>query len=371
MRARYVDAGRGLLVAAMVYGHVMQFFADTQIFPLAGRLVDGINLLVFPSFVFFFGVTAALAYLSRPFSQALPGMVRTAVRAWLAFVLSGVAYRVLRENRVLGPGTVRRILWLSDIPGWSEFLVSFALYGLLLIAGFALLRRLTPFAALLTGALCVGCCLIPYDRVQPVQLQLLIGGRDFSCFPVVQYMPYFLAGIVYARGDARTRRCLAGVAALATAVGVLAAVRLGRLPERFPPHWGYILLPALGVAGIVGLSHALCALGRPGESGLARIPGTLCAALERMGGASLFYLLSSNLLLFTMAGRGIAPQMAAKSILPWTLPIQSPMGALCWTVILLLAIAFVGNLAGRGGKRRAGICPSAGSEPPGAELTKR
>ncbi len=354
MRARYVDAGRGLLVAAMVYGHVMQFFADTQIFPLAGRLIDGINLLVFPSFVFFFGVTAALAYLSRPFLQALPGMVRTVIRAWLAFVLSGVAYRVLRENRVFGPGTVRRIMWLSDIPGWSEFLVSFALYGLLLIAGFALLRRLTPLAALLAGAVCVGCCLIPYDRVQPVQLQLIIGGRDFACFPIVQYMPYFLAGIVYARGDARTHRRLAGVAALATVVGALAAMRMGHLPERFPPHWGYILLPALGVGSVVLLSHALCALGAAEGKGPRRIPGLLCTALMRMGGASLFYLLSSNLVLFTMAGRGIAPQMAARSILPWTLPIQSTVGALCWTFVLLLTIAFVRNLAGRGGKRRTG-----------------
>lgn len=99
---------------------------------------------------------------------------------------------------------------LYDIPGWSEFLISFALYGLLLIVGYAVFDWLSrkPFACLFVSALCVCSCLVvPYGEI-PTHLALLIGGRNFSYFPIVQYMPYFLCGMLYAQGDRHTRRML-------------------------------------------------------------------------------------------------------------------------------------------------------------------
>ena len=117
MRDRSIDVGRGMLVLMMVYGHVMQFFADTQLFPRVDTLVNIINLTVFPTFVFCFGATAVLAYLDKPYRKALPGMIKTALRSLVVFYLSGIGYRVLRENKALAVGTVRRILKLEDIPG--------------------------------------------------------------------------------------------------------------------------------------------------------------------------------------------------------------------------------------------------------------
>ena len=142
MRDRSIDVSRGLLVIMMVYGHVLQFFGDAQLFPLVDGLISIVNLTVFSTFVFDFGVTAELAYLKRPYRQALTGMVKTGLRAYAAFCLSGIGYRVLRENKPFAVATVRRVLTLSDIPGWSEFLVAFALYSLLLIVGFAAFRWL-------------------------------------------------------------------------------------------------------------------------------------------------------------------------------------------------------------------------------------
>ena len=343
MRDRSIDVSRGLLVIMMVYGHVLQFFGDAQLFPLVDGLISIVNLTVFSTFVFDFGVTAELAYLKKPYRQALPGMVKTGLRAYAAFCLSGIGYRVLRENKPFAVGTVRRVLTLSDIPGWSEFLVAFALYSLLLIVGFAAFRWLAgrPLASLAVGAACVGFCLIvPYGAV-PHPLALLIGGTEFAYFPVVQYMPYFLAGLLYARGE---RGRLLAVAAVCTAAGAVDFVLHG-LPGRFPPDWGWILLPGLLVAAVTALSRALCALsGR----GVRRIADALCGVLERLGGASLYYLLTSNLVLFTLAGKRTVPALSAKSVVPWSQPIQAPLGAACWTAVLLLALGFVSLLAGRG-----------------------
>lgn len=343
MRDRSIDVSRGLLVIMMVYGHVLQFFGDAQLFPRVNDLINVINLTVFSSFVFCFGVTTGLAYLSKPYRRALPGMVKTGLRAYAAFCLSGIGYRVLRENKPFAAGTVRRVLTLADIPGWSEFLIAFALYSLLLIVGFAAFRWLVrrPRAALAVSAVCVGCCLVvPYGAI-PNRLALFIGGTQFSYFPVVQYMPYFLAGLLYARGE---RRRLLAAAAVCTAAGAVDFVRHG-LPQRFPPAWGWILLPALFVTAVILLSRALCALS---GGGLRRIADALCGVLGRLGGSSLYVLLVSNLVIFVFAGRGIVPVLSRESVLPWTQPIQAPLGAACWTAVLLLMLDFVQLLAQRG-----------------------
>lgn len=343
VRDRSIDVSRGLLVIMMVYGHVLQFFGDAQLFPRVGDLINIVNLTVFDTFVFDFGATAGLAYLSKPYRRALPGMVKTGLRAYAAFCLSGIGYRVLRENKPFAVGTVRRVLTLSDIPGWSEFLVAFALYSLLLIVGFAAFRWLAgrPLAALAVSAACVVCCVIvPYGAV-PHPLALLIGGTAFAYFPVVQYMPYFLAGLLYARGE---RGRLLAAAAVSTVAGMVDFVLHG-LPERFPPSWGWVLLPGLLVTAVAVLSRALCALS---GGGVRRIADALCGLLERLGGASLYYLLTSNLVLFTLAGKRIAPALSAQSVLPWSQPIQAPLGAACWTAVLLGALGFVSRLAGRG-----------------------
>lgn len=349
MRDRSIDVGRGLLVLMMVYCHVLQFFGDTQIFQIESDIMNVVNLTVFPTFVFYFGATAVLAYLKKPYMTALPGMIRTTLRAYVVFCLSGVGYRVLREGKPLAVGTVRRVMQLTDIPGWSEFLIAFALYGLLLIVGYAVFDWLSrkPLASLLVSALCVVCCeVVPYGSV-PTRLALLVGGRDFSYFPIVQYMPYFLSGMLYAQGDRRTRRGLLIVSVVASLGGVAYWHFFG-FPGRFPPSWGWILLPAVLVSAVVLLSRAVCALaGR----GIGRIADVLCGVLGHFGGASLYYLLTSNLVIFTLAGKGAAPALAMKSVPPWTLPIQSPQGAACWTAVLLALLWLIARLAGRGSKR--------------------
>lgn len=352
MRDRSIDVGRGILVLMMVYGHVLQFFADAQLFPLTDTLINVINLTVFPTFVFCFGATAVLAYLDKPYRRALPGMAKTALRSLFVFYLSGIGFRVLRENKAFAVGTVRPILQLSDIPGWSEFLVSFALYAVLLMAAFKGLLWLSrrPLASLCVGAVClVSCLLVPYSKVQPRQLQLIIGGRDFACFPVLQYMPYFLAGMIYARGDKAMRLRLLALAAVCSAAGGVYCAIDGGLPGRFPPEWAWIVLPALLCAAVVLLSKGLCRLC---GGGFRRAADALCGMLSHFGSRSLYYLLTSNLVIFTLAGKGVVPVMKRKSVLPWTAPIQSPQGALVWTALLLAALWFVALLAGRSGKAR-------------------
>lgn len=351
MRDQSIDVGRGLLTLLMVYCHVLQFFGDAGLFPAVSVTIDLINLTVFQTFVFYFGATAVLAYLRKPYRDALPGMLATTFRSYGAFVISGVAFRVLRENKPFGPGTIRRVMQLTDIPGWSEFLISFTGYALLLILLFPLFRRLAdkPLWALAAGAVCFAATLvIPYDQVQPVHLALVIGGRQFAIFPVLHYMPFLLAGMVYARGGRKRYASLGIIAALCAAAGIIFRIRHG-LPERFPPHWGWLALGAGQTALIVLLGKGLSLLA---GSGVRRIADALCRVLSHFGSRSLYYLVASNIAIFTFAGKGVLPAVSRKSVLPWTTPIQSPAGAAAWTAALLSVLWVIALLAGRGAGRR-------------------
>lgn len=350
MRDRSIDVGRGILTILMVYCHVLQFFADTSLFPAAGPFMDAINLTVFQTFVFYFGMTAVLAYLRKPWRAALPGMLNTALRSYGAFVVSGIAFRVLRENQPLAVGVVRRILQLKDIPGWSEFLIAFTGYALLLMLLFPIFRRLAekPLWALAVGAVClVAGMLIPYDSVSSVPLAIFIGGRQFSYFPVLHYMPFFLAGMVFAKGDKTIRLRVGILAAVCAAAGIVWRIVDG-MPGRFPPTWGWLALGTAYTSVVVLSGKGLSLLsGTP----LRKVSDVVCSVLSHFGSRSLYYLVASNIAIFTLAGKGVVPAISRKSIIPWTMPIQSPNGAAVWTAVLLTLLWFMALLAGRSAKR--------------------
>lgn len=340
-RDHSLDLMKGLLVLLMTWGHVMQFFGDHQLFPVMDRLEIGINLLVFPGFVFAFGWAVAIAYYSRPFQKAWRGMLSAALKPLGAFYLSGIAFRVLRENRPFSWGVVRRILLLQDVPGWSEFLASFFALALLALALYWPLKRLKdrPLWLLPLGAALLALCFIPYASIKNPLLRLYLGTDAYASFPVLQYSPYFLAGLAWPGLKTKNwgRFSLPALALLGTLGGWWRGHALGALPQRFPPDVGWILLPAAGVAVLAGLGFLLSLLPT-------RLRLDACRPLRSLGANSLYYLLAGNLALFTLAGKGVAPKLQFKTWGLFGQPIMAPAGAFWWALALLAAAAFVTGL---------------------------
>ena len=351
MRNGSIDVGRGLLVVMMVYCHVLQFFGSPAIFPVEYDLMNVINLSVFPTFTFFFGMTCAYAYLNKTYRQALPRLIKTCLRIYVVFVISGVGYRVLRENGQFNTETAKKVLLLLDIPGWSEFLISFSAYALMLMVLFPFFKwikdRLQMY--LLVSLACLGFCFIDYDSVLLPHVSLLIGGTGFAYFPAVQYMPYFLAGIICADADQKTKRFLAAIAGIASGIGIVYWIKEG-MPSRFPPHYAWILLSAGNTALIALLGNTLDRLRKSNGHRGFRI---LVMALENMGARSLYLLLASNLVIFTLSGSAAIPEVAGIAGLSAHGSIASPGGAFLWTVCLLGMLMFVAGLAERGESAKA------------------
>lgn len=351
-RDHRLDTFKGFLTFLMVYCHVLQFFGDSLLSPINEFWMQAANLLVFPGFVFAFGFNVQRSYYTKPFLKAAPRMLKSALRLYAVFVFSGLGFRVLRENKPLGAGTLRRIIQLTDIPGWSEFIIAFALFLLVALALYAPMKRFKcPLFALGLGLLSLLSAFIPYEAVGDPRLQLLIGGQSFACFPVAQYLSYFCFGIALARAgkDKKMLALLLAPCALLSGLGLWRTLTLGHLPQRFPPDIGWVLLSFFPLALLYLLSAGLETLRLPlprpilGRESL----GLPLSPLRSLGRNSMLHLLLSNLLIFTMAGKSILPLLKARS--PWLFgqPIQLAGGAFWWTLCLLCAITIVASLASK------------------------
>ena len=69
--------------------------------------------------------------------------------------------------------------------------------------------------------------------------------------------------------------------------------------------------------------------------------------IASMGANSLYYLLASNLTIFAISRIGVLPLYRKSAPFPFNLKVGSTGWALAWTLVMLIAIGFVGRLARR------------------------
>ncbi|UJF34880.1 acyltransferase family protein [Paenibacillus hexagrammi] len=285
-----MDIFKGLLVIGMVYCHVLQFYSDTQLFPEAQRIIDVVDIVTFSGFVFSFGYVGQIAYYNKPLKAVYGRMLSTAVKTLIAFYISGTYYRLFLDRKPLDWSTIKLILVLQDIPGWSEFLVSFSM---IMLAGLAffhplrlLLERKVLFWIVILALL--GTTYLPYEAVSMNQLGLLIGSKKFASFPALQYFPYYLIGMYMAKYKVgwNGRFLLGAIVSSGIFIGYVCMKH--ELPERFPPSLFWILSSALLVYVYFLLAKALAG----------QLP--YFKFLQLLGQNVLIYLLLSNIMIFTL-----------------------------------------------------------------------
>ena len=339
MHIRAIDYEKGVITALMVFCHVLQFFGRPDSYPVQYGLMSGINAMAFSLFVFAYGRSVAASWSALKWRQGLLRALRSALRAYIAYVISGSAYLILCGGDKFAITTIRRVACLRAIPGWSEFLAAFAVMGVLVGVALPLLTRLVdrPWPLLGACAACLACTYLPVGSVRPGLLGLLIGSWRFACFPVLQYLPFLLAGMYVQRHG--LNRVFIALAAAASAVGIFWWVRFGE-PNRFPPSLMWLLTPWLG---IVLLDAGCGALSRLTER--SRAAGYALRPIGFMGANSLFYLLATNLCIFAVSHSALLPVYRRSAPFPFNLTTGSTAWALIWTLVLLLAVGFMASIA--------------------------
>ncbi len=123
-----LDLFKLLLVIGMIAAHVFQLLHNGE----TGRSMiwmfsTYINAITFPGFLLAFGCATQLAYLKKPKDDLLKKkLVKNMIRLLVAFYISGFAY-TLFVSQNLNLLIIFKILCLWQIPGYSEFILSFAM----------------------------------------------------------------------------------------------------------------------------------------------------------------------------------------------------------------------------------------------------
>ncbi|UOQ86808.1 acyltransferase family protein [Gracilibacillus salinarum] len=318
-RDRSIDYFKGLLVIGMVYAHVLQFFSDSTLYPSTSIITSFFNLITFSGFVFCFGYVGQLAYYRKPFASVYKKMLMTGLKTLVAFYLSGVAFQLYVEGQPLNFDTILPIVLLQIIPGWSEFLVAFALIiviGVVLFHGFVWLSE-RPVLLWTTAVILLSATWMDLSQVESSVIGLIVGTDQFPTFPVLLYMPFYLIGIYFAKYPIGFRWKYLLFSMLGTSLFVyFLASHHFQLPDRFPPSVYWITGPTFFLYIYFVISKRL----NEWTNGL--------KFLRIIGENTLFYLLMSNIFIFSL-----------DHAMP--LFITGPWSGFFFTVIILGIITFM------------------------------
>ena len=287
-RSLEIDLTKGILTIGMVFAHTVQFLAErpNKILIFLSQITD---LVSFSGFLFCFGFAAWMAYLQgseRPWLKIL----RTILKFYIAFIISGMAFRVLINSSEPNLQLLANVATLRDIPPYSEFLLAFAV---IILLG-AIFQRLTVLSTqhwghlLAATAICLAFTFVPNKLPYIPLIGQVVGGQGFIAYPAIPYLPLFLLGVFRARHPEQFDLRLYFLAAMA---GVLlySIFILFQFPlNRFPPSVSWIVC-SVGVFFLYyWLSHIV----------QAKFPNLVKKYLNAVGQNVLLYLLVSNLALF-------------------------------------------------------------------------
>lgn len=138
-----LDVMKSLLVIGMIQAHVIQLCLGTASW-IASAFSLFINIITFSSFLFCFGCASQFAYFGRyeSASQARKKLLRNFARLLICFYISGYGYVFLMTDDT-DIVELLKVLLLWRIPGYSEFLLSFAMLNLVILVFFNVFRSIS------------------------------------------------------------------------------------------------------------------------------------------------------------------------------------------------------------------------------------
>lgn len=303
-RSPEIDITKGMLLMGMIFNHVYRILGNgqSQVFNSIALFIDWVT---FSGFFFCFGFAMWAAYFQKP---QLPWrrIIRTAVKFYVVFVISGIASRIFLNSEKLSLDLVYRVAAIRDIPYLSEFLLSFVIitiFGAILRKPVYLITQRWEFLLIfITACLAATFFLQNSPELDPL-ISLFIGSKRFLVFPIVQYFPLFLIGAFTARNPQWFQM---RIYLILSVLGLTSALIISALIEapitRFPPSFTWILCSICFVFLYYGLAQFV----------LKKCPEAIQHYQITVGQNVLFYLLISNLIIFI--GSLYKPELGLNSL---------------------------------------------------------
>lgn len=209
-----VDVLRGFAIVFMILGHSIFFRFGLTSWPL-NMLLNFANNFCYVTFLFTFGYGSYYFMLKPKLDKERSQRIRTRIVSLVImyYVAAGLSimssYDLSLWNISLIFQELRRVLLFEYFPGFTEYLPSFAIYTAVLylakLSKVKIEKYLQPKMAALTlvAATIISVATniaIVLSKVNfPSYIRLFVGSSSTYDFPVMQYLPVFLLGIVVAK----------------------------------------------------------------------------------------------------------------------------------------------------------------------------
>lgn len=269
-----VDLLRGLAVLLMVFAHFVAFSHLGE-----GTILHSIRWLgdtiCFSIFLFVSGVSSYIAYIDVEKIKWQSKKKRLLKR--LGFILIGyyiVAFISSIENLLILESSkfiyTLKILTFIESPDYTEFLVAFILFGLIIYFFKPVIKNCLSNSKLIILIPCIFYLigsLMFYVEFTPNIVHFsayLFGYKDLYRFPIFQYLPIFWAGLLcgqsFVQNVNRKIRKQYIIGGLLTSLGLLLFLylfpKLLKFPyyedfQRWPPSLSFILVGYISIFGLI------------------------------------------------------------------------------------------------------------------------
>lgn len=264
-REKIFDNLRGVTVLLMILAHVIAFFyvGDNYVLSYFRTLGDTV---AFSTFLFVSGAVSYIAYLSKEDNtwktqqMKLLKRVGTLLLGYYFVAIVSSLENIKGADFLQVLSHVGNIIIFVEVPDYTEFILSFILYGLILIIfrkqiKFIISKPLILFifvwvAYILGFILYYSPC---PEFIMPLK-SLFVGNLGFYRFPILQYMPiYFLGfyiGKYFEEYKTKTDRGIQSIVFLGAMLACLVTLKLSLLESfpygedygRWPPTIAFLLI---------------------------------------------------------------------------------------------------------------------------------
>lgn len=284
-RNKSIDIFKTLLVVGMVLSHTIGLIGSDK--GASFYFSTFINLISFSGFMFCYGYVVNMVYLKKDKKESRKRLFKNFFRTIVVFYMSAIAYIYFTDNNISFMSIIR-ILLLYSLPTLSEFLASFAVLNIVVIITFDFLNKIkhNKWVVLTILIISLISTFIPYSMVSINEIGIIIGSTKFFCFPILQYLGYFMLGVYFEEYKIKFNFKYLIVSIICSFIFMLYVFINNQIPSRFPPSIYWIIGGAFFVYGYYLFSIMI-------DNKISLSP-----VIYGIGQNSLYFLLASNILLF-------------------------------------------------------------------------
>ena len=282
-----IDLMKGILIFLMIVVHILELFNILLDFnDFVKGIIFYIELTSFSGFLFCNGYVSYNAYVSKDLDKLIfrKKMISNFFKMLCAFYISGIASSILVCDEVFTFNKLIRIIFLREIPIYSEYLLTFAFIYLLLYVFKDCYKKMNVLGLLIIFNVSLLLSLIDYSHISIPLLCVFIGCGKYFCFPIIQYFSYYMAGMYLAKNKIVFNKYFFGISIFGVLLLLFYCFGKGEYPGRFPPSLFFIV----GGYLFVYLYYIICK----------KIKIRNGCFLINIGKNSLIYLIISNITMF-------------------------------------------------------------------------